>query len=139
MCSMPDKQFLQTLRDRVNLSHDFWWNLASCFPGNIFNAFLEHVILEQVCIAALDTYQIAIVDYCIKQLSIEFPSSVRVKKYYVMRLEAQERYDDALRILDNIIKKDGSNSAPRKRKIAILKAQGRYVEAVKELTEYLKE
>lgn len=56
-----------------------------------------------------------------------------------MRLEAQERYDDALRILDAIIKKDSSNSAPRKRKIAILKAQGRYVEAVKELTEYLKE
>lgn len=96
------------------------------------------MILEQVCIAALDTYQIAVADFCIKQLSNEFPSSMRVKKYYAMRLEAQERYDDALCVLDAIVKKDETNSAVRKRKVAILKAQGRSVEAIKELTEYLK-
>lgn len=55
-----------------------------------------------------------------------------------MKLEAQERYDDALKVLDSIIKKDETNSAPRKRKIAVLKAQGKYVEAIKELTDYLK-
>ncbi|KAB0802462.1 hypothetical protein PPYR_04648 [Photinus pyralis] len=95
-------------------------------------------VLEQVCLAALDCYQIPTVDYCIKQLSNEFPSSLRVKKYYAMRLEAQECYDDALTVLDSLIKKDETNNAPRKRKISILRAQGKNVEAIKELTEYLK-
>lgn len=95
-------------------------------------------VLEQVCLAALDCYHIPTVDYCIKQLSNEFPSSLRVKKYYAMRLEAQECYDDALKVLDSLIKKDETNNAPRKRKISILKAQGKNVEAIKELTEYLK-
>lgn len=98
----------------------------------------KFVVLEQVCLAALDCYNIPTVDYCIKQLSNEFPNSLRVKKYYAMRLEAQERYDDALKVLDSLIKKDETNNAPRKRKIAILKAQGKHVEAIKELTDYLK-
>lgn len=95
-------------------------------------------VLEQVCLAALDCYHIPTVDYCIKLLSNEFPSSLRVKKFYAMRLEAQECYDDALKVLDALIKKDETNNAPRKRKIAILKAQGRSVEAIKELVDYLK-
>jgi len=98
----------------------------------------KFLVLEQVCLAALDCYHISIVDYCIKQLSNEFPNSLRVKKYCAMRLEAQERYDDALKVLDSLIKKDETNNAPRKRKIAILKAQGKNVEAIKELTDYLK-
>lgn len=99
---------------------------------------LEFSVLEQVCLAALDCYNIPTADFCIQQLSNEFPNSLRVKKYYAMRLEAQERYDDAIMVLDSLIKKDETNNAPRKRKIAVLKAQGKYVEAIKELTEYLK-
>ncbi|KAF5286845.1 hypothetical protein FQA39_LY00378 [Lamprigera yunnana] len=95
-------------------------------------------VLEQVCVAALDCYHIPTVDYCIKLLSNEFPHSMRVKKYCAMRFEAQERYDDALKVLESIIKKDETNSAPRKRKIAILKAQGKNIEAIKELVDYLK-
>ncbi|KAF5286600.1 hypothetical protein FQR65_LT12509 [Abscondita terminalis] len=95
-------------------------------------------VLEQVCLAALDCYHIPTVDYCIKLLSNEFPNSLRVKKFYAMRLEAQECYDDALKVLDSLIKKDETNNAPRKRKIAILKAQGRTIEAIKELVDYLK-
>lgn len=71
-------------------------------------------------------------------LLMEFPKSLRVKKYVAMILEAQERYDEALQKLDNIIKEDETNAAPRKRKVAVLKAQGRNAEAIKELTEYLK-
>jgi transcription elongation factor GreA-like protein len=48
------------------------------------------------------------------------------------------RYDEALELLDNIIKRDETNAAPRKRRVAILKAKGRITEAIKELTEYLK-
>jgi len=43
-----------------------------------------------------------------------------------------------MEVLDSIIKRDETNAAPRKRRVAILKAQGRVPEAIKELTEYLK-
>lgn len=48
------------------------------------------------------------------------------------------RYDEALEVLDSIIKRDETNAAPRKRRVAILKARGQIPEAIKELTEYLK-
>jgi transcription elongation factor GreA-like protein len=48
------------------------------------------------------------------------------------------RYDEALDMLDSIIKLDETNAAPRKRRIAILRARGKIPDAIKELTEYLK-
>lgn len=75
---------------------------------------------------------------CIERLYKEFPNSLRVKKYEAMYLEADEKFDKAQLILDDIIKCDETNSAARKRKVAILKAQGKNVEAIKELAEYLK-
>ncbi|XP_030375853.1 ER membrane protein complex subunit 2-like [Scaptodrosophila lebanonensis] len=98
----------------------------------------RHLILEQVIIAALDTARFDIATKCTKQLSAEFPGSLRVLKFKAMRLEAMEQYDEAEKILDAIIAKDETNAAPRKRKIAILKARGRRVDAIKELNEYLK-
>lgn len=47
-------------------------------------------------------------------------------------------FNVALDTLESIIKADQTNSAARKRKVAILKAQGKPTEAIKELTEYLK-
>lgn len=47
-------------------------------------------------------------------------------------------YDDALQILDTLISRDETNAAPRKRRITIFMERGRNVEAIKELTEYLK-
>lgn len=98
----------------------------------------RHLVLEQVIIAALDCNRIEISDKCIKILSKDFPGSLRVEKYRAMQLEATEQYDDALEVLEGIIAKDETNAAPRKRKIAILKAKGLIPEAIKELTEYLK-
>lgn len=98
----------------------------------------RHLVLEQVIIAALDCGRIEVADECIGQLSAEFPGSLRVQKYCAMRLEAMEMYDEALKVLEDIIGKDETNAAPRKRKIAILKAKGKPVEAIKELCEYLK-
>lgn len=94
--------------------------------------------MEQVCLAALDCYNLDIAKLCLKHLLYEFPNSLRVKKYEAMILEAEERYDDALKLLDSITKVDPTNSAARKRKVAVLKAQGKNVEAIKELVEYLK-
>jgi hypothetical protein len=48
------------------------------------------------------------------------------------------RYDEALDMLDSIIKQDDTNAAPRKRRVAILIARGKIPDAIKELTEYLK-
>ncbi|XP_050482642.1 ER membrane protein complex subunit 2-like isoform X2 [Bombus huntii] len=98
----------------------------------------KYLVLEQVCIAALDCDRHSLAEYCIKILKREFPSSLRVHKYHAMHLEALEMYDEALEVLDSIIKRDETNAAPRKRRIAILKAKGRISEAIKELTEYLK-
>uniref|UniRef100_A0A1B0CR55 ER membrane protein complex subunit 2 n=1 Tax=Lutzomyia longipalpis TaxID=7200 RepID=A0A1B0CR55_LUTLO len=98
----------------------------------------RHLILEQVIIAALDCGQIDVADSCIMSLSAEFPGSLRVQKYRAMRLEALEQYDDALDLLDAIIRKDETNAAPRKRRIAIMKARGRTADAIKELCDYLK-
>lgn len=49
-----------------------------------------------------------------------------------------EKYDEAVDVLDAIIAKDEANAFSRKRKIAILKARGRRVDAIKEMNEYLK-
>ncbi|KAI8045418.1 ER membrane protein complex subunit 2 [Drosophila gunungcola] len=98
----------------------------------------RHLILEQVIIAALDTARFDIATQCTKQLALEFPGSLRVMKFKAMRYEALEQYDEADEVLDAIIAKDETNAAPRKRKIAILKARGRRLDAIKELNEYLK-
>ncbi|XP_015606278.1 ER membrane protein complex subunit 2 [Cephus cinctus] len=98
----------------------------------------KYLILEQVCVAALDCYRLSLAEYCIKILMREFPGSLRVHKYHAMHLEALEMYDEALEVLDSIIKRDETNAAPRKRRVAILKAKGRITEAIKELAEYLK-
>lgn len=55
----------------------------------------------------------------------------------VYRLQALDRPEDALKGLDNMIQRDPTNSAAYKRKIAILKGQGKTAEAIKELSEYL--
>ncbi|KAJ8674756.1 hypothetical protein QAD02_010542 [Eretmocerus hayati] len=98
----------------------------------------KYLVLEQVCFAALDCCRPALVDYCLKILMKEFPGSLRVQKFHAMQLEALGLYHLALDVLDSIIKQDETNAAPRKRKVAILKAKGQIPEAIKELTEYLK-
>lgn len=95
-------------------------------------------VLEQVSLAALDCNRIDVAAACIHSLIKEFPNSLRVRTLIVMKLEAQERYDEALEQLDTIIKVDETNSTARKRKICILKARNKIPEAIKELTEYLK-
>lgn len=117
------------------------------------------IVLEQVFIAALDCGLIKLAEDCFRILISEFPESLRVMKLKSMLLEAlvriggcelceilfwwilltfQERYDDALDVLETIIKKDETNAAARKRRVAIFKAKGQISEAIKELSDYLK-
>lgn len=96
------------------------------------------VVLEQVFVAALDCGRIKLAEDCIRVLISEFPESLRIMKHKAMLLEALERYDDALDVLENIIKKDETNAGARKRKVAILKAKGLIGDAIRELCDYLK-
>ena len=48
------------------------------------------------------------------------------------------RYEDANDVYDAILRKDETNTVVRKRKIAILKSQGKTSEAIRELVDYLK-
>ncbi|KAH9628095.1 hypothetical protein HF086_018311 [Spodoptera exigua] len=98
----------------------------------------KHLVLEQVIYAALDCHAYGVATMCIYILSNEFPGSMRVMRHKAALLEAKEQYDEALEVLDGIIKADETNSAARKRRVAILKAQGLITEAIKELVDYLK-
>lgn len=103
----------------------------------IINHFSEHLILEQVCIAALDCYELNIAKTCIRELKEDFPNSLRVKKLDSMYYEAIEDYEKALEKLNEIIAEDKTFSGAKKRRVAIYKAQGKTLDAIKELTDYL--
>jgi len=60
-----------------------------------------------------------------------------VRFLQVLRLQALQRYDDALKGLDAMIQRDNTNSGAYKQKVAILKCQGKNTEAIKELAHYL--
>ena len=120
---------------------DIWETfIQNCNPGNDLGD-ERWMILEQVVVAGFDTYNIDVVDACLKELSTMFDidSSQRMRRLRAMKFEMLERYDDALDILDTILEEDDSNSQARKRKIAILKAQGENGKAITELVKYLKE
>lgn len=115
---------------------DLWDNYLQ---SNIHKLGDERLLVwEQVCIAALDCNRMDVVDICLVSLATEFPASMRVRKLQAMKLEALEKYDEALELLDQIIKRDETNAAPRKRRVAILKAKGKIIEAIRELNDYLK-
>ncbi|KAF7708791.1 ER membrane protein complex subunit 2 [Silurus meridionalis] len=95
------------------------------------------IIYEQVMIAALDCSRDDLAWSCLQELKRQFPDSHRVTRLAGMRLEALERYDDANKLYDSILQDDPTNTAARKRKIAILRAQGKSTEAIRALNEYL--
>jgi len=97
------------------------------------------MILEQVSIAAMDTYRPDIVDVTLCQLAEKFGvESLRVRRLFAMQHEMREEWSEALEILETILEADTANSSARKRKIAIYRAQGDNSRAVAELTKYLK-
>uniref|UniRef100_A0A3B3Y912 ER membrane protein complex subunit 2 n=1 Tax=Poecilia mexicana TaxID=48701 RepID=A0A3B3Y912_9TELE len=97
------------------------------------------IIYEQVMIAALDCSRDDLALTCLQELRKQFPDSHRVKRLTGMRLEALERYDEANKHYDAILQEDPTNTAARKRKISILRAQGKSTEAIRELNEYLEQ
>jgi len=100
----------------------------------------QWMIVEQVCVAAMDTNRVDILDICLKELRANFDrDSLRVRRLLAMRAEMLEDYDRALAILDSILEEDEANSQARKRKVAIYVAQGDNGRAISELNRYIRE
>jgi len=96
-------------------------------------------VIEQVCLAALDLQDAFLIKECLLELDTKFPNSSRVKRLKAMaKLEMRDRHDEALKLYDEMIKKDETNSLIYKRKIAILISQDKIAEAIRDLCEYLK-
>lgn len=92
-------------------------------------------ILEQVYLAAIDTGNTELANSCIKELTEKFKDSSRVGRLLGMQSEFQKDYKAASEIYANLLEENPANALALKRKVALLKAQGRINEAVKELNE----
>lgn len=95
-------------------------------------------IYEQVFLASIDCRKMDLATMCLRELKTQFPNSIRVEKLNAMRLESFDKYEEAEQIYEKILEAEPANAVVRKRLIAILKAQNRVGEAIKELNEYLK-
>ncbi|KAJ6223598.1 hypothetical protein RDWZM_002143 [Blomia tropicalis] len=135
------KSLLQKWREEngrnSELVREIWLNPRLALPSSLGND--KWQILEQVCIAAMDLNDKALIKECLGQLQIKFPNSNRVKRLRMMaNFELNERYEDALTEYNQMIISDETNSLLYKRKIAILIASKHFGEAIKALCEYLK-
>ena len=95
-------------------------------------------IMEQVVIAALDTGKDQLADTYILKLRTKFPESARVKRLTGMSLEAKEKYNQAIKVYDDMLEANGANMIAMKRKVCVYKAQGQMKAAIRALTELLK-
>lgn len=96
-------------------------------------------VIEQFCMAGIDLHDEEIIDTCLKRLRKQFPGSNRVKLLSLMaKYERVGNYDAALKCYDEMIDEDETNTSARKRKIAILISQRKYVEAIRDLCDYLR-
>ena len=143
MMSMSVEDYREQLKEwrEDNSRHSdeilsFWEDgLAGC-PDQLGDE--KWMVLEQVAVASMDMNRADILHRCLITLIEKFgASSLRIRRLQAMRLEMEEKWDDALEVLDAIIEEDVSNSSARKRKIAIWKAQGETDRAVRELVKYL--
>uniref|UniRef100_A0A8R1HIU9 ER membrane protein complex subunit 2 n=1 Tax=Caenorhabditis japonica TaxID=281687 RepID=A0A8R1HIU9_CAEJA len=115
---------------------EIWEHVVSRSPSSLGDELW--VVLEQVCIAGLDTARVDLAQDCIDQLHVQFPKSNRVLKLKAMQLEATEHYQKAQEIYERLVEEDPNNNSFRKRKVAILLAQGKRLEAIRAINEYLK-
>ncbi|KAJ3298715.1 ER membrane complex subunit 2 [Borealophlyctis nickersoniae] len=96
-------------------------------------------ILEQTCIAALDTGDNATARRLLEIIEASFPfdSSIRTQRLYGLFKEANEDWDKAIQIYETALTQDESNIAVRKRLVAVLAARGRRSEAIEALVTHV--
>jgi tetratricopeptide (TPR) repeat protein len=95
-------------------------------------------VYEQTAIAALDLGHVALAQQYVDKLKLRWTDSTRVEKLQGMVGEAAGNYDAAIKLYRNMMKKNPANALAHKRIVSVYRAQGRTKDAIKELTEYLK-
>jgi len=90
-------------------------------------------ILEQVFIAALDTGDQSLANECLSKLMIQFRDSSRVKRLVGLQSEAKKEFKVASETYEELLATNPANALAMKRKVALLRAQGKVNEAVQEL------
>lgn len=134
------RQKMRQWRDEPHRNSEEVTELGECLILEHGNKLGDELwtIYEQVFLASIDCRKMDLATMCLRELKTQFPDSIRVKKLNAMRLEALDKYEDAEQIYEKILEAEPANAVVRKRLVAILKAQNRIGEAVKELNEYLK-
>lgn len=74
----------------------------------------------------------------LSKLQKRFPGTVRVLKLEGMCFEGEGDFDKATELYESALKNHPTNAELKKRKISVLKAQGKTQEAIAELNEFLK-
>lgn len=94
-------------------------------------------VMEQVFLAAVELAADDWRDYCLKQLTKKFPSSMRVERLKGIHQESIGEYAAAKTIYEKLLKERPEDTLTHKRLIAMHKQRGRTAEAVEAINTYL--
>jgi predicted Zn-dependent protease len=90
-----------------------------------------------VFVAALDTGNDELATDCLARLTLQFKESSRVKRLVGMQFEAKRGFAAATETYNELLAANPANALAMKRRVAVLKGQGKIKEAVRELNEFL--
>lgn len=95
-------------------------------------------IKEQRCLALIDCHNFESAQLHVSDFEGKFgTTSKRVRRLKAMSLEAQGKFDDALKIYDEMLDENPGNMLVQKRAISIVKARGDAQSTIQRLVEYL--
>lgn len=95
------------------------------------------MVMEQVFLAAVEIGADEWRDYCLKQLTKKFPSSLRVERLKGIHQESLEKWTEAKNIYQKILTEKPEDTVTAKRLIAMFKQRGKTVEAIEAINNYL--
>jgi len=98
-----------------------------------------YIVLEQIFYSALELEQHDIAHLALSRLREKFSDTAKTKKMNGIYHEAMGDVEEAERIYDHLLAENALNQDARKRKIALLRANGEYAKAVDELNAYLED
>lgn len=96
-------------------------------------------LYEQICIAALDNGDSKFANECILIMLKKFPDSSRVGRLVGMQNEQNGKYEAALEIYTDLLKKNPANLMVLKRKVCVFKAMGDAKREIEELNALLRQ